>query len=315
MEMKKNEKYCMPHKLAIVIPAYKAKYLSETLDSIASQTDKRLCVYIGDDCSPEDIGSIVSQYEGKFECVYKRFEENLGGRDLVAQWERCIDMTQGEEWIWLFSDDDYMDKNCVAGFYRELSQNRYKVDLYRFDVRILNRNVYAEQSNFPVLTNSVYLYKNKMSGKCPCFAVEYIFSRRIYQQQGGFQNFDLAWNSDVATWIKFGINGIVTIKGPLVIWRASGENITTVTNSDIEYRKWNATVRFLVWIKDYFRQSHQCIDLYADCTFVRIMHGTMKALSYCSCVESASQYLGTGLRRVLLLTTVRLYELLSKLRN
>ena len=55
-----------PTQLAIVIPAYKAKFLPKTLDSIAAQTDKRFCVYIGDDCSPEDIGSIVEPYKGKF---------------------------------------------------------------------------------------------------------------------------------------------------------------------------------------------------------------------------------------------------------
>ena len=87
MELKKTEKYNMQHKLAIVIPAYKAKYLSETLDSIASQTDKRFCVYIGDDCSPEKIDNIVSQYKDKFNYVYQHFDTNLGGKDLVAQWE------------------------------------------------------------------------------------------------------------------------------------------------------------------------------------------------------------------------------------
>ena len=49
--------------LAIVIPAYKAKYLPETLDSLVAQTDKRFHVYIGDDKSPEDIETIVKRYD------------------------------------------------------------------------------------------------------------------------------------------------------------------------------------------------------------------------------------------------------------
>lgn len=297
------------NRLAIVIPAYKAKFLSETLDSIAAQIDQRFCVYIGDDCSPEKIGDIVSQYKGRFNYVYQRFDTNLGGADLVAQWERCIAMTQGEEWIWLFSDDDYMDKECVAAFYRELNRNRHQVDLYRFDVRILNRDVYAEQSDFPVLTDSVYLYKNKMSGKCPCFAVEYIFSRRIYQQQGGFQNFDLAWNSDVATWIKFGTNGIVTIKGPVVTWRASGDNITTDVSNGVNARKWKATVSFLVWVKNYCKEYGYNCDLFTDIIFIRTLHGDSRFISLDYCLDNANEYIGSGIRKGIMLTAIHLYEI------
>lgn len=40
-------------KLAIVIPAYKGRFLKETLDSIAVQAHKdEFVLYIGDDASP-----------------------------------------------------------------------------------------------------------------------------------------------------------------------------------------------------------------------------------------------------------------------
>lgn len=31
---------------------------------------------------------------------------------------RCVDMNQGENWIWLFSDDDVMEPRCVEEFYQ-----------------------------------------------------------------------------------------------------------------------------------------------------------------------------------------------------
>ena len=37
-------------KLAIIIPAYKPRFLQETLDSIAKQNNHEFTVYIGDDC-------------------------------------------------------------------------------------------------------------------------------------------------------------------------------------------------------------------------------------------------------------------------
>ena len=58
------------HQLAIVIPAYKAKYLRDTLESISQQTCKNFTLYIGDDHSPEDIYSIVQQFENKINIIY-----------------------------------------------------------------------------------------------------------------------------------------------------------------------------------------------------------------------------------------------------
>lgn len=46
------------NKLAIVMPAYKARFLRQALESIAQQTDKRFTVYVGDDASPDDIKEI-----------------------------------------------------------------------------------------------------------------------------------------------------------------------------------------------------------------------------------------------------------------
>ena len=81
------------NRLAIVIPTYKATFLPAALDSIAAQTCKDFTLYVGDDCSPEPIGDIVEQYRDKIDLVYQRFDTNLGGKDLVAQWERCIAMS------------------------------------------------------------------------------------------------------------------------------------------------------------------------------------------------------------------------------
>ena len=127
----------MKNNLAIIIPAYKSTFLPAALDSIASQTCKDFTLYIGDDCSPNNIGEIVDKYEDKINIIYKRFDTNLGGKDLVAQWERCIDMTQNEEWIWLFSDDDMMDKNCVEEFYKTIEDNK-DCDIFHFDINVIN---------------------------------------------------------------------------------------------------------------------------------------------------------------------------------
>ena len=54
-------------KLAIIIPAYKARFLQETLDSIAKQNSHEFTVYIGDDASPYPLKTIVDHYKNKFD--------------------------------------------------------------------------------------------------------------------------------------------------------------------------------------------------------------------------------------------------------
>ena len=47
-------------KLEVYIPAYKGRFLKETLDSIAVQAHKdEFVLYIGDDASPERLDKIV----------------------------------------------------------------------------------------------------------------------------------------------------------------------------------------------------------------------------------------------------------------
>ena len=114
------------NKLAIVIPAFKIRFLSQTLDSIARQSCKDFTLYIGDDNSPDDIYSVVREYEDVIDIVYKKFPENLGSKDLLSHWERCIDMAL-EPYIFFFSDDDAEldegapDQYCFLGSVGALS--------------------------------------------------------------------------------------------------------------------------------------------------------------------------------------------------
>lgn len=108
------------NKLAIVIPAYKKRYFDQTLESFANQTCKDFTIYVGDDASPEDLEEIVNKYKSRISIIYHRFSSNLGGKDLIAHWERCVLLVKKEPWIWFFSDDDFVSKNCVEGFFETL---------------------------------------------------------------------------------------------------------------------------------------------------------------------------------------------------
>lgn len=239
--------------LAIVIPAYKIDFFDKTLKSIANQTCKDFTLYIGDDCSQHDFLSVVDKYKSIIDIRYHYFDNNLGGKDLVAQWERCIALTHGEKWIWLFSDDDVMSPDCVSRFYNEADKGLF--DLYHFDVNVIDASdrVVRKSNRFPDVIQGEQLYRKKESARLDSFVVEYIFSRHAYNNIGGFVKFDMAWGSDTATWIALaGKKGVKTISGAVVEWRQSDLNITPDTSKEVVQKKLSLEVDYLYWAASFF---------------------------------------------------------------
>ncbi len=239
--------------LAIVIPAYKPDYFDATIASIARQTCKAFTLYIGDDASKADLYSIVKKYESQINIVYKRFDKNLGEKDLVAHWNRCVDMTGDEEWAWLFSDDDLMHPKCVEEFYKEIS-NGYSNDLFHFNVQIIDGHgkLIRKEFPFPDVLDTKSFFMKRMSGELNSFIVEYIFNKKTFIEKGRFQSFELAWYTDDATWIKIGNSkGIKSIHNCEVSWRKSKINISeNKADKSIAIRKINANLAFFQWVKD-----------------------------------------------------------------
>lgn len=183
--------------LAIVIPAYKLQFFEQALNSIASQSNQNFTVYIGDDDSKSDLFSIFKKFEHKINIKYYKFDTNLGGTDLVAHWERCIQLTEKENWIWLFSDDDIMTENCVKDFYECLEKNP-NTELFHFDIEVINaeNKLLRKSIKFPKKLNVSDFNLKKWRSELFSYVVEYIFSRQSYHKNNGFQNFPFAWHSD-----------------------------------------------------------------------------------------------------------------------
>lgn len=246
--------------LAIIIPAYKDTFFESALQSIAAQTCQDFTLYIGDDCSPYDIKSIVDKYRDKIDLVYKRFDENLGGCDLVAQWERCIDMSQGEPWLWLFSDDDMMENHCVENFFKTLDENS-ESKLFHFDVKKIDSNdtIVNELKPFPKHISAYDYLDGKFHGGLVSFVVEFIFNRDLFFTNGRFENFDMAWGADMITWIKLAeaSRGIITVKGAgcHVRWRSSDLNISPDKSRSVLIRKLYSIIENEIWIKAFLKRN------------------------------------------------------------
>ena len=85
------------------------------------------------------------------------------------------------------------------------------------------------------------------------FVVENVFSRKVYERFGGFMKYDLAWGSDIATWIVFcGEKGMCTVPHARIKWRQSSQNISPNYSRQIAERKLRADQNLLNWAYQYF---------------------------------------------------------------
>ncbi len=241
----------MTSNLAIVLPAYKSEFLEETLRSIRDQSDQRFTLYIFDDASPENIEKIVEKISLKANVIFKRFDTNLGGESLTKQWERCIEETADEEWIWLFSDDDIMTTNCVESFYQSLKE-RPGYSAYRFNTKKVSAGgELIRENQFPKIFGGAEFLNKKLSYEEESYIVEYIFSRHAYEEIGGFPDLPLAWTADDLFCLKLAEHGeICSIENGCVHWRYSDSNISGSSDRNKAKLKLKAASQFVDWIME-----------------------------------------------------------------
>lgn len=237
--------------LAIVIPAYKSIYFKRTLQSLNLQTCKDFTVYVGNDSGDIEIESIVESFKDQLDIHYTYFDNNIGSRSLVKQWERCLALTRNEEWIWILPDDDYADFNCVELFY--LNLHKFDFDIFRFNVKFVNavEKIFKQNPSLETFQNSYDSLLEKLSFKRGSTVAEFIFRKATFKQFG-FVDIPMAWGSDDLIWFLMGIpKGITGTNEAYVYLRQSEFNISNNYNS-LASKKINANFIFFEYL---FKES------------------------------------------------------------
>ncbi len=241
----------MKHQLAIVLAAFKPTYLRQAVESVLAQTNTKFNLYIFDDSSPHDLQKDLQGLPSALKS-YRRFDENLGATSIVQQWQRCISHTNEEPWIWIFSDDDLMDKECVASFY-ETAEKFPNHPAYRFNTKKIDGEGHLIRENrFPEQFDAAEFLNLKLSYTEESYIVETIFSRDAYEKTGGIPDLPYAWAADDLFNAKIaGLGDIRTIPGAKVSWRYSDENISGKKSTYGAAEKLKASRKFVHWINSH----------------------------------------------------------------
>ena len=235
-------------RFSFVLPAYKSEYLQVAIDSILQQTYIDFELIIVDDASPYHLESIVNQYNDN-RIVFHRNENNIGGKNLVSNWNKCIKYAKGE-YVILASDDD-----IYSPFFLQQVDERIKdypdVDIIRSRVNRIDSDgiiTDIEQIYKPFMPFSEFVfYWSK--GIINCIA-NYAFKRTALLDAGGFVDMPCAWYSDDITIVNMSFNGIATTDDALFYFRTSDKSISWTFNKETIRKKWKANGMFYQWFND-----------------------------------------------------------------
>ena len=82
-------------KFSIGIPAYKAIYIRDCIESVLNQSYKNFEIIIINDASPDDIEGIVNMYSDR-RIKYFRNDINIGAKEVVINWNNCLQKANGD---------------------------------------------------------------------------------------------------------------------------------------------------------------------------------------------------------------------------
>lgn len=222
--------------LAIVIPYYKIDFFEQTLKSVATQTDKRFTLYIGNDASKDDPVYLIQKHFPDGNYQYFDYKENLGGTNLAMQWERILENVK-EEWFQILGDDDVISENFVEEFYNNIEViDSEKSNVVKYSQRWIDDigvpiNSY---SNYPKTLTPIENWENKFINGGRSSLSEHIF-RTLSYQQFKFKKIPLAWGSDDIAILEFSENkSIIFIHEAFVDIRISNENISGRSDNSIQ---------------------------------------------------------------------------------
>ena len=157
---------------------------------------------------------------------YIRNEKNLGGENLVRQWNHSISFATGD-YIVLAADDDLYKPTFCEEVIR-LAEKYPAVDLIHSSVEQIDENGAHlwDDSILPEFT-SKYEYLNWwLTGRSFTCIGNFAFKRQPLLEMGGFMDFPCAFGSDIATPISLSENGVANTREMLFCFRQSTQHMS-----------------------------------------------------------------------------------------
>lgn len=241
-------------KFSVTIPAYKDRFLKETIDSILTQTYQNYEIVIVNDASPYNLDCIVSQYTDT-RIHYFKNEKNCGAKNVVDNWNICLSHALGE-FVMCIGDDDKLTPRCLQDF-ADLIKKYPDLDIYHARSEIIDDN-----SNFVCLLEkrpeweSVY---SLMYNPRNTHLGDWLFRTETLRKNGGYYKLPYGWQSDdITAFIAAATHGVANTQEVGFQYRGNGLSIShdlTCIEDKIE-----AVHHAIKWQLDFVTKKHPNTD-------------------------------------------------------
>lgn len=239
-------------KFSITIPAYKKKYLREAIESVLAQTYSDYELIIVDDCSPEDIKSVIDTFTDS-RIHYYRNKENCGAENVVDNWNICLSYCTGD-YIICMGDDDVL-LPCCLNEYVSLIEKYPHLGLYHAWTEVID-----EEGNFldiqhprPEYEGAMSLCWNRWNGRNRQYIGDFCFDAELLKREGGFYKLPLAWASDDISAVRAAsVKGVANTQVLCFQYR---ENRHTISNTGNARVKIDAILQEKEWFSTFFSNA------------------------------------------------------------
>ena len=236
-------------KFSIAIPAYKKEFLREAIESVLAQTYPNYELIIVDDCSPEDIKSIVASFTDS-RIHYYRNKKNCGAENVVDNWNICLSYCTGD-YVICMGDDDVLLPCCLSE-YVSLMKKYPNLGLYHAWTEIIDENgkFLDIQHPRPEYEGAMSLCWNRWNGRIRQYIGDFCFNAEILKKEGGFYKLPLAWASDDITAVRAAsVSGVANTQVLCFQYR---DNHQTISNTGNYKVKVDATLQEREWFISFF---------------------------------------------------------------
>jgi len=241
--------------VSIAIPAYKATYLKQAIDSVLAQTFTDWELIIVNDKSPEPISEIVESY-ADYRIRYYVNETNIGNDDPAVNWNKCLSYARGEFFA-LLCDDDYYEPSFLEEMLA-LAAKYPNVSVFRSRTKLIDENnqVLDYYPSAPEWESCLDYLWHKVSIVRRQTISEFLLRRKHIVSLGGYAQLPKAWFADEISIYRFSEeNGIASTNLFLARFRNSRLNISGHNNRNIR-QKVEACNICVKWIEQFIRYEN-----------------------------------------------------------
>lgn len=238
-------------RFSITIPAYKRTFLAECIESILNQNYSEFELIIVDDDSPEDLDSIVSQYNDDRIHYYKN-KNNCGALHVVDNWNKCLEYAIGD-YVICMGDDDKLLPGCLEE-YDKLIKKYPNLNIYHGWTEIINEesiitNITAPRPEYESVFSLIY---NRWFQR-EQYIGDFLFQRSALINEGGFYDLPYAWCSDDITAVRAAYpNGIANTQVPVFQYRVNSQ---TISRGGDEEKKYEALISAREWFDSFLKND------------------------------------------------------------